>query len=76
MLLRESFFTMLKFISFQIPYLFNENCRVKEELGACFRLRKEIVNIFSAIFTIYSPMDMNSTLLFDQPSTNLPSQLL
>ncbi|VDM09964.1 unnamed protein product [Wuchereria bancrofti] len=50
--------------------------KVKEELGPCFRIRNEIVNIFSAIFTIYSPMDMNSALLFDQPSVNLPSQLL
>lgn len=50
--------------------------KVKEELGPCFRIRYEIVDIFSAIFTIYSPMDMNSALLFDQPSINLPSQLL
>ncbi|EJD75146.1 coiled-coil domain-containing protein MTMR15 [Loa loa] len=50
--------------------------KIKEELGPCFRIRKEIVNIFCAIFTIYSPMDMNSALLFDQPSINLPSQLL
>ncbi|CAG9534456.1 unnamed protein product [Cercopithifilaria johnstoni] len=50
--------------------------KVKEELGQCFRLRKEIMDIFSAIFTIYSPVDMNSALLFEQPSTNLPSQLL
>ncbi|KAL3986138.1 VRR-NUC domain family protein [Acanthocheilonema viteae] len=50
--------------------------KIKEELGPCFRIRKETVDIFSAIFTIYSPMDMNSALLFDQPSINLPSQLL
>ncbi|KAM3716606.1 Fanconi-associated nuclease [Dirofilaria immitis] len=50
--------------------------KVKEELGPCFRLRKEIANVFSAIFTIYSPMDMSTSLLFDQSSTNLPSQLL
>ncbi|VDK68327.1 unnamed protein product [Litomosoides sigmodontis] len=50
--------------------------KIKEELGPCFRLHQEVADIFSAIFTIYSPTDMNSAILFDQPSTNLPSQLL
>uniref|UniRef100_A0A8R1TXB0 Fanconi-associated nuclease n=1 Tax=Onchocerca volvulus TaxID=6282 RepID=A0A8R1TXB0_ONCVO len=50
--------------------------KVKEELGSCFRLRKDIADIFLAIFTIYSPMDMSTSLLFDQPSINLSSQLL
>uniref|UniRef100_A0A183HAT5 Fanconi-associated nuclease n=1 Tax=Onchocerca flexuosa TaxID=387005 RepID=A0A183HAT5_9BILA len=50
--------------------------KIKEELGSCFRLRKDIMDIFLAIFTIYSPMDMSTSLLFDQPSINLSSQLL
>ncbi|VDN08283.1 unnamed protein product [Thelazia callipaeda] len=49
---------------------------IKKKLGACYRLCKRVLNLFMAVFTLYSPIDMNSTLLFDQPSINLPSNLL
>ncbi|VDN19422.1 unnamed protein product, partial [Gongylonema pulchrum] len=50
--------------------------KVKQELGSCFRLRQEVITLFSALFTLYSPSDMNPALLFDQPSINLPSHFL
>uniref|UniRef100_A0A0M3IT90 Fanconi-associated nuclease n=1 Tax=Ascaris lumbricoides TaxID=6252 RepID=A0A0M3IT90_ASCLU len=52
-------------------------CRkVREHLGPCYRIVENVWRFFNAVFTLYSPCDMSSSLLLDQPTVNLASQLL
>lgn len=45
-------------------------------MGHCYRLREDVEKFFNCVFTLFSPSDMNSALLIDDPNTNLASQLL
>uniref|UniRef100_A0A0M3IVW3 Fanconi-associated nuclease n=1 Tax=Ascaris lumbricoides TaxID=6252 RepID=A0A0M3IVW3_ASCLU len=49
---------------------------VREHLGPCYRIVENVWRFFNAVFTLYSPCDMSSSLLLDQPTVNLASQLL
>ncbi|CAJ0591774.1 unnamed protein product [Cylicocyclus nassatus] len=49
---------------------------VKKELGACYRINRNISMIFKALFTLYAPTEMCSSLVIDQPSLNLSQNLL
>ncbi|VDM48300.1 unnamed protein product [Toxocara canis] len=50
--------------------------RVKEHLGPCYRIAENVWRFFNAVFTLYSPSDMSSSQLLDQPHVNLASQFL
>uniref|UniRef100_A0A914UX34 Fanconi-associated nuclease n=1 Tax=Plectus sambesii TaxID=2011161 RepID=A0A914UX34_9BILA len=50
--------------------------KAKTELGACYHIQSEVRRCFLAIFTVYAPCEMTTTLILDQPSLNLPQQLL
>ncbi|VDN56078.1 unnamed protein product [Dracunculus medinensis] len=49
---------------------------IREELGLYYRINRDVSLFFDAVFTLFSPCDMDSSLLLDQPSLNLNSQLL
>ncbi|KHN72538.1 Fanconi-associated nuclease 1 -like protein [Toxocara canis] len=49
---------------------------VKEHLGPCYRIAENVWRFFNAVFTLYSPSDMSSSQLLDQPHVNLASQFL
>nr|CDJ89969.1 VRR-NUC domain containing protein [Haemonchus contortus] len=49
---------------------------VKKELGPCYRVNREASEVFKALFTLYAPTEMCSSLMIDQPSVNLPQTLL
>uniref|UniRef100_A0A915C9F9 Fanconi-associated nuclease n=2 Tax=Parascaris univalens TaxID=6257 RepID=A0A915C9F9_PARUN len=49
---------------------------VREYLGACYRIDENVWRFFNAVFTLYSPYDMSSSQLLDQPTINVASQFL
>ncbi|EPB78651.1 hypothetical protein ANCCEY_02289 [Ancylostoma ceylanicum] len=49
---------------------------VKKELGSCYRINRNVSMTFKALFTLYVPTEMCSSLVIDQPSLNLSQNLL
>ncbi|RCN49698.1 VRR-NUC domain protein [Ancylostoma caninum] len=49
---------------------------VKKELGSCYRINRNVSMAFKALFTLYAPTEMCSSLVIDQPSLNLSQNLL
>ncbi|KAK6753836.1 hypothetical protein RB195_013056 [Necator americanus] len=49
---------------------------VKKELGSSFRINQNTSMVFKALFTLYAPTEMCSSLVIDQPSLNLSQNLL
>ncbi|KAK6049464.1 hypothetical protein COOONC_13031 [Cooperia oncophora] len=49
---------------------------IKKELGSCYRVNRKASELFKALFTLYAPTEMCSSLAIDQPSVNISQTLL
>ncbi|WKY10629.1 hypothetical protein Q1695_002746 [Nippostrongylus brasiliensis] len=49
---------------------------IKRELGPCYRVNPSASAMFKALFTLYAPSEMCSTLAIDQPTINTSQNLL
>uniref|UniRef100_A0A158R4T1 Fanconi-associated nuclease n=1 Tax=Syphacia muris TaxID=451379 RepID=A0A158R4T1_9BILA len=49
---------------------------VRREMGKRYRINQEALRFVLSVFTLFSPIDMDSVSLLDQPTLNLGAQLL